>query len=146
MKKSKHFRKDVIIARIVFAVACILIGILLWVGISALMQPKGNYTNPDDEQKESQYIENSDDSESEDSQEESDAGIGSENVPEVTVVYVETIAEVRLREATNTDSTILARIPIGTQLELIEEIDGWYKVSYQGQEGYVSAEFATVIR
>ena len=36
MKRSKHFRKDVIITRIVFAVLCIVLGVLIGSGISAL--------------------------------------------------------------------------------------------------------------
>ena len=41
MKKSKHFRKDVIIARIIFAMLCILVGILVGSGISALTKLVG---------------------------------------------------------------------------------------------------------
>ena len=42
MKRSKHFRKDVIIARIVFAVLCIAIGVLIWFGINMLTNSFGD--------------------------------------------------------------------------------------------------------
>lgn len=142
MKKSKHFRKDVIIARVIFAVGCILIITLLWLGISALLKPQGNYSNPDentqqDEQQDSQNMGNLED--------ETDTGAGSEgdSEPEVTLSYVVTSAEVRLRQEPNTDSEILARITVNTDLLLLEELEGWYKVEFQGQIGYISAEFAT---
>jgi len=143
MKKSKHFRKDVIIARVIFAVGCILIITLVWLGISALLKPQGNYSNPDgqntqqDEQQDSQNMGNLEDG--------TDTGTSSEgdSEPEVTLSYVVTSAEVRLRQEPNTDSEILARITANTDLLLLEELEGWYKVEFQGQIGYISAEFAT---
>lgn len=142
MKKSKHFRKDVIIARVIFATGCILIITLLCLGISALLKPQGNYTNPNGEsqQNEEQYAQDS-----EGLGEESDTGTENEETsePEDTISYVVTNAEVRLRQEPNTDSEILARIAMNTDLVLLEELEDWYKVEFQGQVGYISAEFAT---
>ena len=132
MKKSKHFRKDVIIARVIFGVACILVITLLWLGISALLKPRGNYAEPGGQ---SQSTENWKD--------ELEAEVNTEEVSEEeTISYVVTSAEVRLRLEPNTDSEILARIMASTDLVLLEELDGWYKVEFQGQVGYISAEFA----
>lgn len=51
----------------------------------------------------------------------------------------------RLRQESNTTSAILANLPNGSVVDVsaVSE-DGWYKVSYQGKEGYVSGEFLSV--
>lgn len=46
-----------------------------------------------------------------------------------------------LRTAANTSSASQILIPQGSFLLVEEEFDGWYKVSWNGREGYVSAEF-----
>ena len=42
VKQDQNFRKDVIIARIVFAVLCIAIGVLIWFGINMLTNSFGD--------------------------------------------------------------------------------------------------------
>ncbi len=55
-----------------------------------------------------------------------------------TVVVAETDG-LRVRDAASLDSAILTNILKGEELEYIETLDGWYKVSIDGEEGYVSA-------
>ncbi len=141
MKKSKHFRKDVIIARIIFAVLCILIGILVGSGISALKKYAGNN---DDTQRPSTQIQTEVDTQ--DTQEPPvEPEIDNSEIIDVPVVsYAVPTTEIRLRVEPNTNCETLAKIPAGTKLTLIEELDGWYKVSYEGMEGYISADYATI--
>lgn len=47
-----------------------------------------------------------------------------------------------LRREPNDRSDKLAAIPAGTQLDIYSGgVDGWYKVTYEGQSGYVSAKY-----
>lgn len=40
------------------------------------------------------------------------------------------------------DGKILGVLPVGKTLTLLDEVDGWYKVLYYGEEAYVSANYA----
>lgn len=40
------------------------------------------------------------------------------------------------------DGKILGVLPVGKTLTLLDEVDGWYKVLYYGEEAYVSADYA----
>ncbi len=50
-----------------------------------------------------------------------------------------------MREGTSTSTTILATAPRGSSVLLLDEAaNGWYKVSYNGLEGYMSGEYLDV--
>lgn len=49
-----------------------------------------------------------------------------------------------LRSDSSQDSGVVGQIPDGTELIVEEEIDGWYKVSYEGKEGWVSKEYTVL--
>ena len=52
----------------------------------------------------------------------------------------------RMRSKPNTGSSILTTLYKGTKVELLSaEENGWYKVSYNGKEGYMSAEWLNVV-
>jgi len=137
MRKSKHFRKDVIIARIIFAILCILVVVLIWSGVSALM--KSAEENNDEKEPNTQIQ-----TEIDTQNTEQDPVIEDTEDPVVMVSYAVPTTEIRLRQEPNTNCETLARIPAGTKLLLIEELEGWYKVSYEGMEGYISADYATI--
>lgn len=50
----------------------------------------------------------------------------------------------RLRSQANTNSAILNLAPRNSVVTLLEELDGWYKVSYGDQVGYMSADWLDV--
>ncbi len=53
----------------------------------------------------------------------------------------------RVREEPSTDATILTMMGEGERLEVIEEEkDGWIKVMVDDQEGYISSEYAKLVR
>ncbi len=61
----------------------------------------------------------------------------------------ETIAKVTtttlyVREEPNTDCSIITAMPLGEELEVMEILDGWVKVSIDSDEGYVSADYVEV--
>ncbi len=49
-----------------------------------------------------------------------------------------------VRALPSTDSEVYTTVAAGEELEFVEEIDGWIKVSLDGEDAYVSAEYATV--
>ena len=49
-----------------------------------------------------------------------------------------------VREATNTDCRIVALVGTGEEVEVLEALDGWYKVSVDDEEGYISADYVEV--
>ena len=58
----------------------------------------------------------------------------------VKTVVVANTDGLRVRDDANTNSAILTQILKGEELEYVETLDGWYKVSVDGAEGYVSAD------
>ena len=158
MKKSKHFRKDVILARIIAAVILlILIGLLVF-GISLLKKSSGDDNNTQNSQN-TQNTENlmPGDSETEEAgtedvpqTEDTDVDDSTEENDDTTYEPVKTyvkikVSSLRLREEPNTSCATLASIPKGTKLEVIEKVDIWYKVSYNGKVGYVSGTYVEVV-
>ena len=57
--------------------------------------------------------------------------------------YVWTTTGVNLRSEPNTDCQIVAVLDAQAQLEVLSDEGDWLKVSYNGNEGYVSSEFVT---
>ncbi len=54
-------------------------------------------------------------------------------------------SSLRLRSEASTDSSVLTKLPHGTQVEVVGQPEaGWYQVSYKGTTGYVSADYLTV--
>lgn len=51
---------------------------------------------------------------------------------------------VRVRDNPSTDSAILTQVPEGEELEFVEALGEWIKVSIDGEDGYVSAQYVTV--
>ena len=64
--------------------------------------------------------------------------------PAKTYVKIK-VSSLRLREEPNTSCATLASIPKGTKLEVIEKVDIWYKVSYNGKVGYISGTYVEVV-
>jgi hypothetical protein len=57
----------------------------------------------------------------------------------ITVDY-----NLNLRDAPNTDGTILLSIPFGTTVSTDSRTaDGWYRVTYSGESGWVSGDYVT---
>ncbi|MBR3811707.1 MAG: SH3 domain-containing protein [Agathobacter sp.] len=160
MRKSKHFRKDVIIARII---AALILVVLIALIVSVVSHFKKTWTDNN-----SQNTQNTQDVntgnpsiESEDTEEQNsqiqqdtsaedpvDSELNSEEDPNTDVVekvYVKTTTRIRLREEPNTNCTTLDRINGGIKLEVLETLEGWYKVSYNGKIGYISADYANVV-
>lgn len=51
---------------------------------------------------------------------------------------------VRLRSEPNTDSAVLYELPLGTQVEVLDEDEGWYRVLYGDTVGYLRQDYIFV--
>lgn len=51
----------------------------------------------------------------------------------------------RVRDEASVDSPVLTQVPEGEELEYLESLDGWYMVSIDGEEGYVSADYTELV-
>ncbi|MCI7087059.1 MAG: SH3 domain-containing protein [Lachnobacterium sp.] len=134
MKKSH--RKDVMIARIIFAAMCIAL-IAIIAGVVMLVRAHRSKPTPNQvtQQTQSQMQDTTrndviDVPDTQDTQ-----------VAEMT--YMWTTDGVNLRSEPNTDCDVVTILEMGTQVRMIGEEDGWVKVSYNDQEGYIRADFLT---
>lgn len=62
----------------------------------------------------------------------------------VCTVAVANVDGLNVREQPGTDSAILTQVPQGEEMEYVETLDGWVRVSIDGEDAYVSAEYVTV--
>lgn len=51
--------------------------------------------------------------------------------------------DVNLRKEANTQSDILTTLSSGTAVSVLADENGWFKVSYDGKQGFMSSEFVT---
>ena len=154
MIKSKHFRKDVIIARVIFLALCaLIIAGIVWL-VSLVFGPKDGPGPNSSESGSSQYTEDSEPDSEPESQPDSEPESEPESEPdtqtpteEPTKYYIQVTSKsnLNLRKEPNTTSKVLTSLPNGTKVEIIEELDGWYKVSYKGHTGYVSSKYVKVV-
>jgi hypothetical protein len=63
----------------------------------------------------------------------------------VAVVYAENRKPVKLRPIPSTDKPYIAEVPFGAQVEILEQADGWAKVVWGSQRGYMMTDFLRVI-
>ena len=60
-----------------------------------------------------------------------------------TVVKVNADA-LKVRDNPSLDSAVYTTVPMGEELEYLETLDGWFKVSIDGEEKYMSSDYAAV--
>ena len=63
---------------------------------------------------------------------------------ETGVVNVESGTNLNIRVSYGTQHRIVGKIPAGKKVAITEKINGWYKVSYNGIQGYSSAEYISI--
>lgn len=137
--KPSH-RKDVIIARIIFAFMCLALVVIIAAVImtvsshrkAAKLEEELQQLQEETKQQEEQVDQNTEDS----------SYVVSQPVEEpVMEIYVRATANVNLRTEASTESEVILTIDSGTEMVLVSEENGWALVSYDGQTGYVSADF-----
>lgn len=61
-----------------------------------------------------------------------------------TRIATVTTTTLKVRENPGTDTVVLGLVPIDDQLEVVEELDGWVKVSIEEGDGFVSTEYVSL--
>lgn len=56
-----------------------------------------------------------------------------------------TASTLNLREGASITSKIIGTIPAGKVVKWLEEVNGWYKVDYNGKVGYVSTKYVSSV-
>lgn len=69
---------------------------------------------------------------------------GDQPVTKALTVYVNADGGLSLREDRNANSKRLALIPNGTKLAVSQELDGWYKVSFESKVGWIAKQYTTL--
>lgn len=52
-----------------------------------------------------------------------------------------TATSLNVRSQPNTNSQILGTLPYGTNIELVEKVNSWYKISFQNKTAYVCSDY-----
>ena len=134
MKKSH--RKDVMIARIIFAAMCIAL-IAIIAGVVMLVRAHRSKPTPNQVTQQTQ-------SQMQDTTRNDVIDVPDTQDTQVAEMsYMWTTDGVNMRSEPNTDCDVVTILEMGTQVRLIGEEDGWVKVSYNDQEGYIRADFLT---
>lgn len=50
-----------------------------------------------------------------------------------------------IRKGASTNTEVIAMLSKGVECELIEEVDGWYKIKYKNYTGYISKEYSEIV-
>ena len=133
--KASH-RKDVIIARLIFAAICLFL-IALIATIVITITSKGDKKKEQDKTQQNVASE---------SEADSDTEIGAIYLPQQTTegtekTYVTTTSSVNMREKPDKNANIVTVIAQDVKLEFVSEDNGWAQVIFQGQTGYVSSDY-----
>ncbi|MEE1216781.1 MAG: SH3 domain-containing protein [Agathobacter sp.] len=135
--KASH-RKDVIIARLIFAAMCLfLIAIIAVIVI--------NVTSKNGKKSEQGNVKQNAVSESV-KESENDTEFESAYLPQQTTEnteknYVTTTSSINMREQADKNAKIITVIGPDVKLEFVSEDNGWTQVVFQGQTGYVCSDY-----
>lgn len=138
MKKSH--RKDVMIARIIFAAMCIAL-VAIVIGVVMLVRSHKSDKTPASQMTQTQTQSQMQDLTPDDVIDISETQTDGTEADEI--IYMWTTDGVNMRSEPNTDSAVITVLELGTQVRMIGEENGWIKVSYNDQEGYIRADFLT---
>ena len=138
MKKSH--RKDVMIARIIFAAMCIAL-VAIVIGVVMLVRSHKSDKTPASQMTQTQTQSQMQDLTPDDVIDIPETQTDGTEADEMT--YMWTTDGVNMRSEPNTDSAVITVLELGTQVRMIGEENGWIKVNYNDQEGYIRADFLT---
>ncbi len=130
--KPSH-RKDVIIARIIFAVMCIAVIAVISGLIVFLVNHFNVKTEPETQTTETQQVD------------QLPAVVPGTQVIEQQDIYVKTTSSVNMRADASKEAEVLTVLAKDTQLQLLSETDGWAEVIYDNKTGYVSTDYIVQI-
>ncbi len=147
---SKKHRRDVIIARIVFVIFLLVMGVLIWKlaawGIEKFV-PEEESTQTqmetESETETQQYFVIDPNAPVIETEVETETEIETET--EVVEVKAKTTTGIRMRKEPNTDCDILTVIGEGTEVTILGEEGDWSQITFNGLTGYVKTEYLKVV-
>ncbi len=132
--KPSH-RKDVIIARAIFAAMC-LAAIAIITTVVILIVNSAKSSEPDVAHLETETEKNN----------ESVYVVEPSTEPTVVEdVYAKTTSNVNMREQPDKTAKKITVLPLGAKVQVISEDNGWTEVIYNDKTGYVSSEFLKIV-
>lgn len=69
---------------------------------------------------------------------------GDRPLPKKIQIIINSDKGLSLRKSRDANAERLAVVPDKTKIEASEELDGWYKISYEGKEGWISKQYTTL--
>ena len=124
--KASH-RKDVIIARLIFAAICLFL-IALIATIVITVTSKGGKKKEQDKVQQNAVSESA-------------IYLPQQTTEGTEKTYVTTTSSVNMREKPDKNANIINVIGPDVKIEFVSEDNGWTQVIFQGQTGYVSSDY-----
>lgn len=131
--KASH-RKDVIIARLIFAAMCLFLIAIIAVIVINVTSKNGKKNEPGNVK---QNVVN----ESENDTEFESAYLPQQTTENTEKNYVTTTSSINMREQADKNAKIITVIGPDVKLEFVSEDNGWTQVVFQGQTGYVCSDY-----
>ena len=60
--------------------------------------------------------------------------------------FVRTTDTVKIRAEASTECDVLGKAQAGEEFELVDEVDGWSKIKYEGQEAYIKSDYVEKVQ
>ena len=131
--KASH-RKDVIIARLIFAAMCLFLIAIIAVIVINVTSKNGKKNEPGN-------VKQNVVSESENDTEFESAYLPQQTTENTEKNYVTTTSSINMREQADKNAKIITVIGPDVKLEFVSEDNGWTQVVFQGQTGYVCSDY-----
>lgn len=64
----------------------------------------------------------------------------------ITLMATVTTTTLYVREEPTTESSVITMVPMEEELEVIEDLEGWCKISVDDEEGYISKDFVNLAK
>lgn len=135
--KASH-RKDVIIARLIFAAMCLFLIAIIAVIVINVTSKNGKKNEPGNVK---QNVVSESGNESENDTEFESAYLPQQTTENTEKNYVTTTSSINMREQADKNAKIITVIGPDVKLEFVSEDNGWTQVMFQGQTGYVCSDY-----
>ncbi len=64
----------------------------------------------------------------------------------ITLMATVTTTTLYVREAPSTESSVITMVPMEEELEVVEDLDGWCKITIDDDEGYISKDYVNLAK
>ena len=150
---SKKHRRDVIIARIVFVIFLLVMGVLIWKlaawGIERFWPEKESTQTQMETETETEtqpYFVIDPNATEVETEIETETETQTETEAEAVERKAKTTTGIRMRKEPNTNCDILTVIGEGNEVTILGEEGDWSQISFNGLTGYVKTEYLSILQ